>query len=186
MKKNILIACIALFGLSKINAQSNIRVGAKAGLNISTLEGDTSLSFDAKPGFHFGGVVEIPFTDAIMIQPEALLSLQGSGGFFEDNLNFWYLNIPVMGKYNIWDALYIEAGPQVSLLLSDNLGNNLFGTGVNYDATNAVDFGFGVGAGYRLDDNFYFQIRFNAGLINAVEDLSSKNRTLQVSAVYFL
>lgn len=186
MKKIILIACITLLGISQINAQSDIRFGAKAGLNISTLGGDSSLSYDPKPGFHLGGVLEIPFSDKIILQPEALISLQGSGGFFQDDLNFWYLNVPVMAKYNVWDELYIEAGPQLALLLSNNLDGNVFGTGLAFDTTNSIDFGLAVGAGYRLDDNFYFQLRFNAGFINSIENLSSKNRTFQISAVYFL
>jgi len=190
MKKSILIACIAVLGITQINAQSDIRFGAKAGFNISTLGGSSTLSFDPKLGFHLGGVLEIPFTDDIIIQPEALISLQGSGGFFQDDLNFWYLNVPVIAKYNIWDELYIEAGPQISLLLSDNIEGNLVGGFADdedfLNDTNAIDIGLGFGAGYRLDDNFYFQLRFNVGFINAIEDFSSKNRTVQISAVYFL
>ena len=189
MKKSILIACITILGITQINAQSDIRFGAKAGLNISTLGGDSALSLDPKLGFHLGGLLEIPFTDDIIIQPEALISLQGSGGFLQDDFNFWYLNVPVMAKYNIWDELYIEAGPQISLLLSDNVEGNLVGGFADdedfLNDTNAIDIGFGVGAGYRLDEDFYFQLRFNVGLINSIEDFSSKNRTVQISAVYF-
>lgn len=186
MKKIISIACIILLSISEINAQNDIRFGAKAGLNVSTLGGNSSISYDAKPGFHLGGVLEIPFSEKIMIQPEALISLQGSSGFIQDNVNFWYLNVPVMAKYNVWDELYIEAGPQLGLLLSNNIEVNSFGNSLAFDATNSIDIGLGIGAGYRLDDNFYFQLRFNAGFINAIENLSSKNRTFQVSAIYFL
>ncbi|MCJ7467979.1 MAG: PorT family protein, partial [Maribacter sp.] len=114
-----------------------------------------------------------------------LISLQGSGGNYQNDLNFWYLTIPVVAKYNVWDELYIEAGPQVSVLLSDNLANNPYG-GVNYSNSNGLDFGLSIGAGYRLDDNFYFQARFNAGVVNAIKDQSSKNRVFQISAIYFL
>lgn len=172
---------------TQAQGSGDIRFGAKAGFNMSTLGGDANYSYDAKPGFHLGGVVEIPVSDKLLIQPEALISLQGSGGFFQDDLNFWYLNVPVMAKYNIWDKLFIEAGPQVSLLLSDNLDGNLYGgnTQIGFES-NGLDFGFGAGAGYRLDDNFYFQLRINTGFINALKNTSSKNRTFQISAVYFL
>lgn len=184
-----IIFLIASLWSINLKAQSDIRFGAKAGLNVSSLGGDASYSYDAKVGFHVGGVLEIPFSDAIMIQPEALISLQGSGGFFESNLNFWYLTIPVVAKYNVWDDLYIEAGPQLNLLLSDNLDDNLYGGSIGQQAigeSNGLDFGLAVGAGYQLNDNFYFQLRFNVGFINAIKDVASKNRVFQVSAVYFL
>lgn len=187
MKKIVLIVSLFSFGIYNLSAQGDMSFGAKAGLNVTSLGGDAVYSYDAKLGFHVGGVLEIPFSDKISIQPEALISLQGSGGFFEDDLNFLYLNIPVVAKYNVWNALHIEAGPQISLLLSDNLdGNGFGGNGQTFDNTNSLDFGFVVGAGYRLDENFYFQARFAAGFINAIEDVSSKNRVFQVSAVYFL
>lgn len=184
-----IIFLITSFWSVNLKAQSDIRFGAKAGLNVSSLGGDAAYSYDAKVGFHVGGVLEIPFSDAIMIQPEALISLQGSGGFFENNLNFWYLTIPVVAKYNVWDDLYIEAGPQLNLLLSDNLDGNLYGGSIGQQAigdSNGLDFGLAVGAGYQLNDNFYFQLRFNFGFINAIKDVASKNRVFQVSAVYFL
>ncbi len=185
--KTNLLTLFFLLAILWVNAQGDdIRFGAKAGLNVSSLGGDAAYSYDAKAGFHLGGVVEIPFSDLITIQPETLISLQGSGGYFEDDLNFWYLTIPVVGKYNVWEDLYIEAGPQVSLLLSDNLdGNSYGGSGTAFAESNGLDFGLVAGAGYRLDDNFYFQARINFGFINAIEDVSSKNRVFQVSACYF-
>ncbi|MFK5974030.1 MAG: porin family protein [Flavobacteriaceae bacterium] len=185
---SIIFVIVSLWSMN-LRAQSDILFGAKAGLNVSSLGGNAAYSYDAKVGIHFGGVLEIPFSDTIMIQPEALISVQGSGGFFESNLNFWYLTIPVVAKYNVWDDLYIEAGPQLNILLSDNLDGNFYGGSGDQQTigeSNGLDFGLAVGAGYQLDDNFYFQLRFNLGFINAIKDVASKNRVFQVSAVYFL
>ncbi|WP_291868862.1 porin family protein [Maribacter sp.] len=191
----VILAFFSL-GLLQMNAQviqgtsgssSDMRFGVKGGFNISSLGGDSAYSYDSKPGFHLGGVLEIPFSDKIIIQPEALISLQGSGGFFEDDLNFWYITVPVVAKYNVWEDLYIEAGPQLGVLFSDNLDGNSFGGGDgSFRESNTIDFGLTAGAGYRLDDNFYFQLRFNAGFLNAIDDVTSKNRVFQLSAVYFL
>lgn len=186
MKKIVFMASFLFLGCFMMNAQDITRFGAKAGLNVSSLGGDANLSYDAKTGFHIGGVLEIPFSDELIIQPEALISYQGSGGFFQDDLNFWYLNVPVMAKYNVWDELYIEAGPYLGLLLSNNVDRNISGTGASFDATNGIDLGLGIGAGYRLDDNFYFQARYSAGFINVIEDVNSKNRVFAISVVYFL
>lgn len=186
MKKTVLLIFCVTLGFLSLSAQDDMRFGAKAGFNVSSLGGDANLSYDAKAGFHLGGVLEVPFSDNLIIQPEALISYQGSGGFFQDDLNFWYLNIPVVAKYNVWDELYVEAGPYIGLLLSNNVDRNISGTGASFDNTNGIDIGLGIGAGYRLDENFYFQIRYSAGFINVIEDVNSKNRVFSVSAIYFL
>lgn len=197
MKKSIyvLVAFLSL-GLMQMNAQviqgttssssSDIRFGVKGGLNLATLGGSTSIgSYSTKPGFHLGAILEIPFSDKIIIQPEALFSLQGTGGYVtNENLNLWYVNVPVMAKYNVWEDLSVEAGPYIGVLLGEN-SEDQFNGFTSFD-TNTIDFGLGLGAGYELNDNFYFQLRFNAGFINALKDVNSKNRVLQLSAVYFL
>lgn len=187
MKKIFFTIAISFLVVSGLQAQGNFEFGVKAGLNVSSLGGNDTYNYSAKPGFHAGVALDVPFGDKISIQPEVLISLQGSGGFILEDLNFWYLNLPIMGKYNIWDELHIEAGPQIGFLLSNNLNGNSFGNGGTiFDETNGLDLGLGVGAGYRLNDNFYFQLRFSAGIINAIEDQASKNRVFQVSAIYFL
>lgn len=86
MKKLLFVMVLLSLMSYKSTAQDGMRFGAKAGLNVSSLGGDAVYSYDAKLGFHVGGVLEIPFSDKIIIQPEALISLQGSGGFFQDDL----------------------------------------------------------------------------------------------------
>ncbi|MGB5554927.1 MAG: porin family protein [Flavobacteriaceae bacterium] len=180
-----LLATIVAHGQS--SGSGEFRFGAKAGFNASKLNGDAIYSYDVKPGFHIGVAMEIPASDAFIVQPEILISLQGSGGYFQNDLNLWYLNVPVMLKFNIFDEVYLEAGPQIGMLISDNLEGNRFGLEPSADqSSNGFDIGLGVGAGYRMDENFYFQLRYNVGIINAIEDISSKNRVLQISAVYFL
>lgn len=186
MKKVLFTIVLSFLFVSGLQAQGDFGFGVKAGINLASLGGDEVYNYSSKPGFHAGLALDIPFADKISIQPEVLLSLQGSGGFFLEDLNFWYLNLPVMGKYNVWDKVYIEAGPQIGFLLSNNLDGNAFGGGGAFDQTNGLDIGLAVGAGYRLDDNFYFQLRFSAGIVNAIEDVTSKNRVFQLSAVYFL
>ncbi len=176
----LVVAILGLIFCTNATAQ-DFQFGVKAGLNISSLSGGSDLGYGSKPGFHAGVVAEIPFSDAILIQPEVLFSLQGSGNGLtglSNDFNLFYLSVPLAVKYNIWDELYIEAGPQLGVQLSNNLDDFALDG-------NAFDIGFVVGAGYRLDDNFYFQLRFNGGFINAIDDVASKNRVLQVSAIYF-
>lgn len=190
MKKQnfVFILALAFMGLQQLTAQnldtSTFRFAAKAGLNISSLGGDNRYDYASKPGFHLGALAEIPFTDEIMLQPEALLSFQGNGAYYDNDINLFYLTLPLIAKYNVWDALYIEAGPQIGLLLSNNIDADTYNTVVDPDV-NSFDIGLAIGAGYRLNQDFYFQIRFNPGFVNVVDDIKSKNRVFQLSACYF-
>lgn len=182
-------ALFLIVGLcSGILKAQDFNLGVKAGFNLSSLGGDSRYNYATKPGFHIGGLAEIPFSDEITLQPEVLLSFQGSGTggtLYSGDINLFYLNVPLMAKYNVWDELYVEAGPQLGLLLSSNIDADSYNTSVTPDK-NSLDIGLGVGAGYRLNDEFYFQLRFVPGLVNVVKDFSSKNRVFQLSAVYFL
>ena len=183
MKKIALFVILLSLTFINENHAQDLSFGVKAGLNLSSLGGNSSRSYGSKPGFHAGAVAEIGLTDKFLLQPEALVSFQGSGNGItglSNDINLFYLNVPVALKYNVWNELHIEAGPQLSALLGNNIDDFEF-----YRGTNKIDIGLFVGAGYRLDDNFYFQLRYNAGFVNAIEDVTSKNRVLQVSAVYF-
>ncbi len=105
MKKIILSAlAVCVFTLS--NAQDlpktinglDVTLGAKAGLNLSTLVGDTA-NVSMKPGFHIGGMAELELTEKLSVQPELLYSLQGArfdcaGSNYNYNLS--YITLPVI------------------------------------------------------------------------------------------
>ena len=79
MKKFLMIAALAIFGFSTttLSAQE-IRLGAKAGVNLSNLIiKDADPKPDMLTSFHLGGVVEIPITETFSVQPEILYSAQG-------------------------------------------------------------------------------------------------------------
>ena len=88
--KKLLLSIITLSSISFLSAQE-IKFGAKAGLNLSTVKyevPEVSLNgFDAageeqdnqfKVGFHVGGFAEFVISDQFSFQPELLFSLQGS------------------------------------------------------------------------------------------------------------
>ncbi|HZW76961.1 MAG TPA: outer membrane beta-barrel protein [Flavobacteriaceae bacterium] len=69
----------SLFGLFITTTQAQeIRLGAKAGVNLSNLIiKDADPKPDMFTSFHLGGVVEIPITETFSVQPEILYSAQG-------------------------------------------------------------------------------------------------------------
>ena len=156
---------------------SDILFGGKASFALTNVAGDGLISSGPFPGFQIGAVAEIPIQGEFYFAPEVLFSLQGTRGV-DENIKLGYLNVPLMAKYHITDAIAVELGPQVGVLLTDNLEDFLF-------EGNNFDIGLGLGGGYRLNDNFYFQLRLNAGFLNVIENVEAKNVALQVGAIYY-
>jgi len=185
MKKLLLITAITFFGLANVNAQE-FHLGAKVGINFSTINGDTSFIGKVEPItsiINFGLVGELSFNEKWSFQPELMYSIQGFS-VEDDVVALNYFNIPLMGKYYITKKLSVEAGPQIGFLLSaKDEGRNV------KDNFNTLDFGANVGLGYKLNNGLNFGLRYNLGLsnINDVNGSSDKfrNGTLQVSVGYF-
>ena len=188
-----LVALFALFflGVQQIDAQvlevesdaddvNDTRFGPKIGLGISSFSGNDFVNINTKLGGYIGGIAEIPaFFDSFYIQPEFFLSLKGAD-VGPGNLNLYYLQLPVMAKYHITDEIAVELGPQVGFLIGDN-GEKAPLSNVN---PNGFDFGMNIGGGYLLNNTFYFQLRFEAGLSRVLDDVDLRNRTASIGASY--
>ena len=160
-----------------IRRGKDVHFGAKAGFLVTNLSGNGLVGNYARPGIHFGGLVEIPISGEFYFQPELLFALQGTNGDNVD-LKFNYLNIPLLGKYHITDEIAAELGPQIGILIGGNAGDfNL--------VTNTIDVGLGLGGGYRLNDNLYFQLRANLGFVKVLDNLNTYNTSFQIGACYF-
>ncbi len=211
MKKIILSAAIAIFCLGIGNAQE-IKFGAKAGLNLSSVGGDETDDVESRTGFHVGGVAEIMISDKFAFQPELVYSAQGaksefseSGNGFsfteESELKLTYLNIPLLAKYYVADGFSIEAGPQIGILLSADaeftetetfggVTETFSGEDDVKDDISSIDFGVGVGLGYKMESGLNFALRYNLGLSNindfeGSDDFKQQNNVIQVSVGYF-
>ena len=185
MKKLLLCATIAVFGIASMNAQE-IKFGAKAGVNFATLNGDTE-NIESRTAFHIGAVVEIPVSDKFSIQPELLYSSQGAKDKSSDDLlKLDYINIPIMAKFYVADGFSVELGPQVGLLLSAEEEFDGEAEDIK-DFINSTDFGVNFGLGYKMETGLNFGIRYNVGLSDIPEDSeddSIKNGVFQVSVGY--
>ncbi|AYN66206.1 PorT family protein [Euzebyella marina] len=181
--KNLLFVFFLTIGSFCSSAQ-DFGFGVKAGVNISNLGGDYYVgvgNLGSRVAFHLGGVVEVPITDKISVQPELLYSSQGSNwdyGSNGDNLKLDYVNLPILGKYHILQGLSAEAGPVVGFLVSSNADDDQFKN---------LDIGFGIGASYKLANNIFFSLRYNKGIANVKGENysgSSQNNIIQISAGY--
>ena len=101
-----------------------------------------------------------------------------------------------MAKYYVTEGLSLEAGPQIGFLVkaeneidftsSNDLVKNSSTTVDSKDSFKSVDFGFNIGAGYKLESGLNFALRYNLGLSNIADNEGStwKNRVFQLSAGY--
>ncbi|MDM1398136.1 porin family protein [Myroides odoratimimus] len=201
-----LVAALAI-GFSA-NAQTpDVKIGAKAGLNVSNL---TNSDASSRTSFHVGAVAEIFINEKFSIQPEILYSEQGFKIKESDSFNgvqnkidvtsqLSYINIPIMAKYYLVKGLNVQVGPQFGFnvkaknKINDLIiaGQNVQGTGFDdidkdfKDSVKSFDFGVNFGAGYELPMGVFFDARYNVGLSKVnKEGEASKNGVFQLSVGY--
>ncbi|WP_188362421.1 porin family protein [Flavobacterium orientale] len=178
MKNIFLICSIAFLMHTTANAQF-LKFGVKAGANFASLDGDDVSGLDTYTSFHFGGLVEFKVLENLSIQPEVLYSSQGAKVNEENikDINFNYITVPVLAKiYLISEKLSLEAGPQFSFLMNDNLNDQF--------ESKSFDFAAVGGLGFQITDNVFVQGRYVLGLTDTTSDAEIKNRVIQVSVGY--
>lgn len=192
MKNLFFIFAITVLAFSTSFAQGELRMGIKGGLNLASIGGDAYVTgtsgFDSRTSFHLGGLVEIPISDKISVQPEVLYSAQGSKFNFgfttgSSDIKLDYLNIPIMGKYHIIPGLSGELGPVIGVLVkAESAGGDV------KDSFKKTDIGVAIGATYRLPMGFFGSLRYNKGVTNINDDATvstkNQNNVFQVSAGY--
>ena len=212
MKKSMLVLC-TLFLCATVAAQTDkVKIGVKAGLNISSLTSDENeLDSSDKTGFTAGIMAEIPLAKNFSIQPEVLYSQQGmkfsysdvdvQNSHYKSTIGLNYLNIPVMLKYYVVKGLSVQAGPQIGILLKANnkyqdnfLGYENHETFNLSDYANGIDTSVNFGLGYQFKNKFYTDLRYTISYSDIFKDASAntyiinsdmKNRVFQITIGYF-
>lgn len=148
MKKIFLIAfmAIATQGFSQ-SFFDKFSYGIKAGGNYSDFS-DTEIETEGLAGFHAGIFIKFNFNENWSIQEDFLYSTHGAklkNSFLSsgDKLDLNYVAVPIMAKYHSNMGIYVEAGPQVNILLNhtDLLGID--------DFKDRIDAGMVGGLGYQ-------------------------------------
>lgn len=162
------------------NAQL-LSLGMKAGLNISDPSG---YDYNAKLGYHAGIVGRLK-VGALAVQPEVVFSQQGAnvtmtGGPNRDQ-EMNYLTVPLMLQLYVFPGFYLEAGPQVGILISSNISSP-------YRDLSRRDYALNGGAGFRIrpiSTDIYF--RYSAGLKDIEEGMwadGDRHRVVQLGLLY--
>ncbi|MEG2281915.1 MAG: porin family protein [Rikenellaceae bacterium] len=190
MKRLImLIVCLAIVGGASAKGtpnSDNFSFGVKAGLNVSGMLME-SYNPKTKAGFHIGLVSEYKFTDRFAIAPELLYSSQGfssKDGDYKLRMKSNYLNIPLLARFYIIDALSVELGPQLGFNLGMKEKTIIYGDSgsekIEKSDYNLFEFAIGLGATYNYK-MFFASARYNIGLTNVIKEEKNKNSVFQFS-----
>lgn len=123
--KKVIILAMGLFIAGAVQAQSPIRLGVKAGLNLpDIIKGDGNNDFDTKlnPGFNAGITLDINLIKGLAFTPELLYATKGykaTTTFGEFTQTTHFIDLPLLASLNLGGSkLNLVVGPQVSFLLS--------------------------------------------------------------------
>lgn len=160
----------ALFITGAAYAQSPVRLGVKAGLNLSNIikdDGNNDFETEMLPGFNAGLTLDINLIEGLGFTPELLYSTKGyksNTAFGEFTQTTHFIDVPILASIRLGGSgLNLVAGPQVSFLLKTN---NKFETGfgtveqeeIEEDSERFKKSLVGGVIGFRYDINDQFDI----------------------------
>lgn len=207
MKKTPLVVILLTAVFCPSYAQ--VTGGLKAGLNIANMYSSEGENPTARLGFHLGGYLQVPMSEELYFQPEALYSSMGAKETFDDSYNdgfnevrekgefvakLNYLSFPLLFGYK-FGQVSLFAGPTLSFLLN---AKGKYDVTVYVDGDEVLsesgtqklkeakdlDFGLNIGLGYDFGP-VNASARYYAGLANVVDndegDETVKNGAIQIS-----
>ena len=192
----LMFAALLLLGIGQANAQ--VRLGVKGGLNIASVHFSTDvLQSDNVTGFQVGPMIEgsLPLVglgfDAAILYAQKGLETKTVGGE-KTTLKNDYIDVPVNLKWKLGlpvMKVYLAAGPYVGFRVGGNKIWELPGSMVDQVKTKSFSAGLNFGAGVELISHLQVGLNYGLGLTNnySMESLSltksdGKNRGWSVTA----
>ena len=191
-----ILAIVLAFG-SMVPAQSQIRFGVKAGMNVDRLSLNSDI-FDSENRAGFTGGVMLEFTAPIIgvgFDLSAMYVRRNARFMEENNIvsnNRDYIDIPLKLKYKLSlpaishiIAPFVTTGPSVSFLTSRKHISDAY-------KNRSVDCAWNFGLGVELVRKVQIHASYGLGLTKAMEtfgvvngaDIQGKNRYWTVTAAY--
>lgn len=195
MKKTLftvaLATCFAGTSHAQLHSHSDSYVGVKVGGTAASFNGDDTRFLRYVFGANAGVFANLALASPFSLQPELLFSMKGTkgqAGVSDESTRLNYLDLPVALRASFSD-LYVEAGPQVGLLLTAK--SDVTSESVK-SSFRTVDVGYILGVGYQPHlGGLGIGARFNAGFLSVTktpigrtEPLDIHNEIFQVSLTY--
>jgi hypothetical protein len=170
MKRITMLLLGAMTALYSVSVNGQTTIGVKGGVSIANVDTKDVPNNGYKPrvGVHEGIYVNRMFNKYFAIQPEVLFSGEGQRYVYNSVEHTWVLNyiqIPLMLQVYPIKELYLEAGPQVGLLVSsrDKITNVDHHPDMKANFATA-QFSIATGIGFKLVDRVTIYGRYNFGL----------------------
>jgi hypothetical protein len=173
MKKFILLVAAVLMAASTSFAQ--FALGGRGAINFGTIYGDDTSDIPWGFGFNAGLATKIAINDMFAIAPEATIDLRRASDAII-SWSTWAIDIPVLARINVMPQLFLEVGPQISILLSSEEETDLFGISketINFgdaEMLNTIEFSVAAGVGYAVAENLDVNFRMVLGLTSMLDD----------------
>lgn len=198
MFKKLLVAAACA---ASIASAQNIQFGGHAALNLTDwMSSEAGTAGGMSVGFNAGAAAKIALSEKASVIPEITLDLRRVG---DDDVSYtaWAIDVPILFHYTPVMNLYVEAGPQIALILSgswdvsssglyeddwddDDYGyswddDDDYGYGASSAASglddmykkNTFEFSLVFGLGYDVSPNIDVGFRYILGLTNVFDDV---------------
>jgi opacity protein-like surface antigen len=141
--KKIILTAIAVCAFGFAQAQ-DMNFGVKGGLDMVTVSSNGSS--ESASGFFIGGFSDFEMSDKIVLQPGLNYHTASKNG-----VNFSFISIPVLVKYNLADKLNLLVGPSMYYSMES-------------DDTDKTRFNLDLGGSYDITENLFLEPRYAIGL----------------------
>ena len=186
MKK--LFTILTVVALTTTISFAQAQFGIKAGFNssaIGTSESELNEMMSSRIGLQFGGVVTIPFTDAVQLRTGAIYNQKGATiDFLEGDITLAldYLEVPVDFAFMLGDGGFaLSAGPYFAFLMSSKV--KFDGESEDFDDAKAMDVGLNFGASFTIQESMIIDARYGMGLINLSDDSTLADDYVELNGV---
>ena len=158
--------------------------GFKGGLNFTNV---TNIPGDNRISGHLGLFLHTSIAKDWAFQPELLFSGQGERFWWSDARHTWalnYITIPLMFQFYPVRKFYLEAGPQLGIMVAaHDKGPNGYSVSI-MDNVHKTDATLNLGMGYYFNRTTGVYFRYGIGLSDItpsdVDHYTYSNRVLQL------
>jgi len=195
MKKKMTLIMFAILWMSVLSLQAGVRIGVKAGVNLSKVEFSgkdlgSNLKSDNLTGFQVGPMIEASALglgfDAAILYSQYGLKTDGSS----ENVSSLDVPVNLKMKFSLAGLVsaFVTAGPYASFKiatpkeLKEAFDTKDFGAGLNFGVGVELISKLQIGLNYRLpltDD--YSSMK----LLNTIMDIKGKTTIWSITAAYF-
>ena len=180
MKKFFTI--LTVVALTTTISFAQVQWGAAAGLNLANVaySGDAEYDTDMRLGIRLGVTADITLSDAMTLSTGLLYSVKGFSetvdysivglGKIEQDMSLNYMEIPLHVSYGVSDALSLNAGPYIGILMGGTLTIDGESESLETDGFRAMDIGLTLGTAYSVSDAISINAGYQMGLTSLDED----------------